>query len=495
MGNNIGTRLLAHLGIVAGYVDKLGLVEFLDAELPKEKGHHVSSGQAAKAIILNGLGFVERRLYLFPEYFENLPTERLLGRGTLPEHLNDDVLGRTLGALGKAGISALYGRFVEQCLSRILPPSLVLHSDTTNFSVSGAYEPDEGQTWTMAFGHAKDGRNDLKRFVLNLVSSGEGIPLFLEVLSGNASDKKSLVAGIERATKTLASLSTAPICAVADSTFYTAENIGRLRGAWISRVPATIGEAQEFIGTDEAFTPCTDERYAFMEKGSSYGNVPQRWILFRSRDMAEKEERTLEKRTVQALTDAQKDFSKLSRIEFFCEADARSALSRYFEDHPLVWGDPLIEERRRKKRSGKGRPVSGEEMETWYSVQGDLALRPDAVEKLRHKLGRFILATTDTTLSPEQILDRYKEQGAVERGFRFLKDPSFRTTEVYLKNEERIEGLLFLMVLALLVYNLAEKDLRPFLCRPEKAFPARRKSRHRIQRSDGSFSSLPASPR
>ncbi len=51
MGNNIGTRLLAHLGIVAGYVDKLGLVAFLDPELPKEKGRHVCSGQAAKAII------------------------------------------------------------------------------------------------------------------------------------------------------------------------------------------------------------------------------------------------------------------------------------------------------------------------------------------------------------------------------------------------------------------------------------------------------------
>jgi len=79
---------------------------------------------------------------MFPEYFETLPTERLLGRGTLPEHSNDDVLGRALDALGKAGISALYGRFVERCLSRILPPSFVLHSDTTNFSVSGAYEPD-----------------------------------------------------------------------------------------------------------------------------------------------------------------------------------------------------------------------------------------------------------------------------------------------------------------------------------------------------------------
>ena len=190
MTQSFETQVLAHLGIVAGYVDKLHLVEFLDEVLPKEKGHHVSSGQAAKAIILNGLGFVERRLYFFPKYFENLPTERLLGPGIFPEHLNDDVLGRTLDALGKAGISGLYERFVERCLLPLLPQHLVLHSDTTNFSVSGAYEAEEGQTWTMTFGHAKDGRNDLKRFVLNLVSSGEGIPLFLEVLSGNASDKK-----------------------------------------------------------------------------------------------------------------------------------------------------------------------------------------------------------------------------------------------------------------------------------------------------------------
>lgn len=73
----------------------------------------------------------------------------------------------------------------------------------------------------------------------------------MEVLSGNASDKKSLVASIERATKTLASLNTAPICAVADSAFYTAENIRCLRGAWISRGPATLGEAQEFLSSGE----------------------------------------------------------------------------------------------------------------------------------------------------------------------------------------------------------------------------------------------------
>jgi transposase len=45
---------------------------------------------------LTGLGFTERRLYLFPAFFENLPTERLLREGVLPEHLNDDFFGRNL---------------------------------------------------------------------------------------------------------------------------------------------------------------------------------------------------------------------------------------------------------------------------------------------------------------------------------------------------------------------------------------------------------------
>jgi len=58
---------------------------------------------------------------------------------------------------------------------------------------------------------------------------------------------------------------------------------------------------------------------------------------------------------------------------------------------------------------------------------------------------------------------------------RFLKDPAFRTSEEYLKKEERIEGLMFLMVLALLVYNLAEKDLRRALVETGKSVPSQTK--------------------
>ncbi|KXS46015.1 MAG: transposase [Methanohalophilus sp. T328-1] len=47
-------------------------------------------------MVLNGLGFIEHRLYLFPEFFDDIAVERLLGEGITREHLNDDVLGRTL---------------------------------------------------------------------------------------------------------------------------------------------------------------------------------------------------------------------------------------------------------------------------------------------------------------------------------------------------------------------------------------------------------------
>jgi transposase len=49
-----------------------------------------------KAIILNGLGFLNAPLYIFEEFFVGKATSHLIGNGILPEHLNDDRLGRAL---------------------------------------------------------------------------------------------------------------------------------------------------------------------------------------------------------------------------------------------------------------------------------------------------------------------------------------------------------------------------------------------------------------
>ena len=86
---------LDHLGIVAGVCQEIGLAAWLDSQEPENR-QQVSVGMATVAMILNGLGFSNRQLYLVPQYFANKPVEHLLGAGIKAEMLNDDCLGRTL---------------------------------------------------------------------------------------------------------------------------------------------------------------------------------------------------------------------------------------------------------------------------------------------------------------------------------------------------------------------------------------------------------------
>ena len=56
---------LNHLGLVAGMYDELGIGALLDKIIKQDLGQrNISVGQAVKAMILNGLGFANRSLYL-----------------------------------------------------------------------------------------------------------------------------------------------------------------------------------------------------------------------------------------------------------------------------------------------------------------------------------------------------------------------------------------------------------------------------------------------
>ncbi len=60
-----------------------------------------------------GLGFVNRALYLMPHFFKDKPVERLLGDGIEAEHLNDDALGRALDTIYAYGPEALYSQLAR----------------------------------------------------------------------------------------------------------------------------------------------------------------------------------------------------------------------------------------------------------------------------------------------------------------------------------------------------------------------------------------------
>jgi transposase len=90
---------LDHLGIVAGIIDEMGIVEEINRIIGRNSREKVSAGVIVKAMLLNGLGFVSAPLYMFSKFFEGKATEHLLGEGITAEQINDDRIGNVLDDL------------------------------------------------------------------------------------------------------------------------------------------------------------------------------------------------------------------------------------------------------------------------------------------------------------------------------------------------------------------------------------------------------------
>lgn len=164
-------------------IDELGITGIIDEALPKTRDHILPHSAIIKAMLLNGLGFNERRLYIFSRFFSNLSTEQLFGSGVAPEHLNDDVLLRTLDRIYEYGSTDLFNKIVMEVMKKFKFGTYLLHADTTSFSVYGDYDNEDEEdfrTIRITYGHDKDHREDLKQFVLSMVSNQHGIPLFTQ---------------------------------------------------------------------------------------------------------------------------------------------------------------------------------------------------------------------------------------------------------------------------------------------------------------------------
>jgi len=458
----IKTLTLDHLGLVAGVFDDLEIAEVIDDRIPKLRHHNLEHSRVIKAMILNALGYVGQRLYLFSEFYEKLPIERLLGKGVTAADLNDDVLGRTLDAISLYGPTELFNDIALKVMSHLDFGVQRLHADTTSFSVQGEYEGYNGQNAIeITLGHSKDGRMDLKQFVLGLVTNQDGIPLFAKAHSGNSSDKNTIIEAFMTIKKGL-NLDDAAYY-IADSAVYSEKNIQQLgtKMLWITRIPATITESESLLDRDVELVECLDSRYKCISTTSDYGGIPQKWVLYQSQPMQERKEKTFEKQLEKESKQADRSLAKIRRREFGCEADARKEAELWLTEHPFFrFKDLSIKLINRRNGKLRGRPKKDEELREIHLVEAEIEFNAAKVAEAKSKLGRFILATNDLNLDPNTILSYYKGQQAVERGFRFLKDKSFRVAEVYLKKPQRIEALAMIMVLTLMIYSIAEWMLR-----------------------------------
>jgi transposase len=462
-------------------IDELGLPELIDTVIKQDhEQRQVSVGLCVKAMILNGLGFVNRALYLMPHFFKDKPVERLLGKGVAAEHLNDDALGRALDAIYAYGPEALYGQLAAQAVKRLGLSCKVGHIDTSSFHVDGAYNSDQEDVPEgvihITQGYSRDHRPDLNQVILQLICEHQaGIPLWMDALSGNSSDKASFRETLNAHLEQLRG-GVGLSLIVADSALYTAKTLQDLGGfPWITRVPETIGGTRELILAVSGEWLETRPERAYTELGTCYAGVKQRWLVVYTQAAHGRAEQTVNKQHLKQSQAEYKAFNALAKRSFACVADAEAALAHLQKTLKVVaLHDPRIVEVNGFK--GKGRPRKGQPPDAVnYRIEAGVASVLETRHRKIQQKSCFIIASNQleaAQLSHEEMLDYYTPgQQKVEHGFRFLKDPWFMANTLFLKSPKRIMALMMIMTLCLLIYGALEYRIRQSLQQHQQTFP------------------------
>lgn len=470
--NEYKTQTIEHLGLVSAMIDELGIVETIDKAIKQdEKERKVTIGEGVKAMLLNGLGFANRQLYLVPQFFENKPLDLLIKEGLEPNNLNDSVLGRALDSLYEYGVTPLFSLIATKAFSNLDLVAKYHHLDSTAIHVDGKYNSQEESKEGVVHitkGYSKDHRPDLNQVMLEMIcENSHGIPLAMRALDGNSSDKISFEAMVVDHIEALNRTTTGIV--VADSAIYTAKNLDSFKTnniKWLTRVPNQIKETKnimESLSKERMSAHSKDERYAYLHLGNEYANVKQQWIVVHSTPAKERAKKSVSKKFDQLVDKEMKGYESLKATMFTCEDDANRAFEKTLKKYSLIEVEEMkIIAHKRYKKAGK--PKKNQEPDFYeYSIQSNYSFKTEPFHQEVWKNSLFILASNDLEIEPEEIMDVYKNQFVVERGFRFIKSPEFLSDSLYIKKPERIEALLFIMTLCLMVYASLERKIRTSL--------------------------------
>src|SRR6266704_4850207 len=426
---------LDHLGIVAGVCQEIGLASWLDAQEPGNR-QQVSVGTATVAMVLNGLGFSNRQLYLVRQFFANKPVEHLLGAGITAEMLNDDCLGRTLDWLYAHDLTKLFAGIASQARRIFGIKAEQVHVDTTSFSVSGDYAraeetAAEPAVIAITYGYSRDHRDDLKQWMLALATTHDGdVPLFLQPLDGNSSDKVSLPATISAVLTQLREAGEEASVYVADNGVYSESNMRQFNQAgvkWVSRVSETSTEAKTVLHEGSATWQCSEDgTMHWFRRERTLPQGIERWVIVRTQASQQRAQVTMQRQVSKAQASWQQKCWHLGNRRFACEADARAALERELKGKP-TWLGVEVELVAHPQYAGKGRPRKDASPVTHqWQIVATVTVSQEQVDQEAVRKACWIVGTNvldPTVLSDQQLITTYKEQGGVERGFRFLKDP------------------------------------------------------------------------
>jgi len=272
-------------------------------------------------------------------------------------------------------------------------------------------------------GYSKDHRPDLPQAVVGLAVTREGIPVRSWVWQGNTADV-SVVAEVK---KDLVGWKLGRVITVVDRGFVSEENLRELQkagGHYIAGEKLRSGKEDTEAALGRA------GRYHWVKEGVEVkeivvgeGEARKRYVLVRNEKQAERDRAQREK-LVERL---EQELSQLRLLQGQPHTRACCALLA----HP-AYGRYLRADRLGRPHLDRGK------------------LREEA-----HLDGKYLLSTSDDTLSAADVALGYKQLAEVERGFRSLKhDLDLRP--VYHRLEDRIRSHVLLCWLALLLVRVAE---------------------------------------
>ena len=220
---------------------------------------------------------------------------------------------------------------------------------------------------------------------------------------------------------------------------------------WVSRVSGTMTQAKTLIREgSESWQQSEDGTVHWFSRELELPQGRERWAVVYTKASLQRAQATLQRQVSKAQTTWEQKCWHLGNRRFGGLADARAAAERELKEKP-GWLDLHIDLIAHPQYAGKGRPrKDASPTSQQWQVATTVTVNQQQVEQEALRRACWIVGTNvldPVVLSDQQLVTTYKEQGGVERGFRFLKDPLFLASSVFVKKPERVMALSFIMVL------------------------------------------------
>ncbi|TDB92867.1 IS1634 family transposase [Nonomuraea longispora] len=464
-------KMLGALPVVAAFCSRLRIRELVDAACPVRDVAELTHGQVIEVLVANRLTSPAPLVHV-QEWARTWAVGEAFG--VEPSLLNDDRIGRALDAVaphldqlaGSVGLAAIEAFGVD--VTR-------LHWDLTSISLQGDFEQAEPGFAAPKFGHPKDRRPDLKQIQAGLAVSSDGaIPVFHRSYDGGAGEVGQVIPAMQ-ALQRLAGPQ--PMLMIGDSKLISYANLAAMTAeqvAFIAPASKTYVSAQALAGQrlDQAhpvdYVAARDAGKDAGRRGTWHVSEDDMTLAGpRKKDPILTLRRIFVHSSARAQAAATARAKKLERARDDLARLERGLGGRHYPTEQAVTDRVTAIGRARRVTTylvavtGTD-PATGKPTLTWNFDQ-------NAIDAEAATDGWYALLTN---LSPdqadaEQVLRHYKGQEAVERRHQAFKGP-LAVTNLYLKNNRRINALITVICLALLIFCLIERQVRHTLAAQDK---------------------------